>query len=347
MIKPRELKVIYINPAGGCNLHCRHCWVNEGGTASETMSYKSWTDLLDEAAALGCSSIKYTGGEPLLYPEFVELYRYSGNLFRTVMIETNGTLRPRGFFKALEDFPPLQVSVSLDSAKEESHDQFRGKKGAWRNSVFFIEELVSRGLNNQVIMSVSVMERQQILDMIRLVERIGAGSLKINFITPVGRGAKESFYEDLDIKEALDYFRWLTTETPQWVLPSLPAALVPAERLAGVGYCPVRNLIGVLPDGTFSLCGVAFSRPEMAWGKYPQVSVAEAWEGSPVLREIGSKLPDALGGVCSMCIHKGSCIGRCIVNNYEISGSLFAPDHLCQTAYKDSLFPETRLVPNG
>ncbi|HOP26193.1 MAG TPA: radical SAM protein [Candidatus Sabulitectum sp.] len=344
MIKPRDLKVIYINPAGGCNLHCRHCWVNEGGTASETMSLKSWTALLDEAVVMGCSSIKYTGGEPLLYPEFVELYRYSGNLFQTVMIETNGTLRPKGFFEALEDFPPLQVSVSLDSAKEESHDQFRGKKGAWRNSVFFIEELVSRGLNNQVIMSVSVMERQPVLDMIALIERIGAGSLKINFITPVGRGAKDSFYEDLDIKEALEYFRWLTTETPQWVLPSLPAALVPADRLAGVGYCPVRNLIGVLPDGTFSLCGVAFSRPEMAWGRYPEVSLSDAWARSPVLTEIRNKLPDDLEYPCSMCIHKTSCIGRCIVNNYETSGSLFASDLFCKKAMNEGLFPETRLI---
>lgn len=340
-----RLDVIYINPAGGCNLHCRHCWVNEGGTMQGTMPLETWEHLLMEASEMGCGGVKLTGGEPLLYRDIVPLYRFAGERFDTVVLETNGTLRPEGMFQAMEEFPPLQVSVSIDSADERVHDEFRGVKGAWRNAVFFTEELVHRKIATQIIMSISGTEREPVEKMVDLVKRTGAGSLKINFITPVGRGSENSFYSGIQIREAMDFFRWIHHELPEWVLPSLPAALVPVSRLANLGYCPVRNLIGVLPDGTFSLCGVGFSRADMAWGRYPGTSVREAWENSPVLREIRNSLPEELTGVCSKCIHRDSCIGRCVVANRETSGSLRSPDILCETAFREGLFPETRLKP--
>jgi len=44
-----------------------------------------------------------------------------------------------------------------------------------------------------------------------------------------------------------------------------------------------------------------------------------------------------------LCIHRDSCIGRCIVNNNETGGSLLSPDAVCQAAWEAGLFPETRL----
>jgi len=338
------LGVLYINPAGGCNLHCRHCWVNEGAAPGGTMELTVWLDLLEEARGLGCTSVKLTGGEPFLYTDIVSLYRYIGKNFGNLTVETNGTLRPDGIFQAFEDYPPTQVSVSIDSADEDTHDNFRGVPGSWRKSVEFAGELVKMKITNQIIMSISTTEREPVENMIGLVDKLGAGSLKINFITPSGRGIDESFYRGFSVRDALEFFRWLTEKTPEWVLPSLPVALVPVNRLAGMSYCPVRNLLGVLPDGTFSLCGVGFSRKEMAWGRYPEVSLEEAWNSSPVLRKIREILPAGLEGVCAICLHRDSCIGRCIVNNNETGGSPTSPDAFCQAAWEAGLFPATRLI---
>lgn len=339
-----SLSVLYINPAGGCNLHCKHCWVNQGEGQGPTLPLNLWKDLFHQAEELGCSSIKLTGGEPFLYPEIIPLYLHADSVFSNVTIETNGTMIPPGLWETFRKCPPFFVSTSIDSADEETHDNFRGMRGAWKKTVDFSRKLVEEGINSQVIMSVSSVDRKPISDMVELVRNLGINTLKINFITPSGRGDAENFYTDMNIREVLDFFIWMSDETPLWVMPSVPAALLPVNRLQDLGYCPVRNLLGVLPDGTFSLCGVGFSRPEMSWGKFPDMSVKEVWEKSPVLNSIHSTLPGELQGVCSMCIHRDSCIGRCIVNNNETSGSLVSPDAICQAAWEAGLFPKTRLL---
>lgn len=338
------LGALYINPAGGCNLHCKHCWVNEGSFTGELLSLEEWKELLSQSAAEGCSYLKLTGGEPLLYHDIVPLYRYSADLFHKVVIETNGTLQPEGLWDAFAEKKPFHVSVSLDNAEARLHDEFRGQTGAWEKTVDFAEKLVENRISNQIIMSVSSVEREPVVNMIKLVRKIGADTLKINFITPSGRGKSNNFFDKNPIEDILDFFEWIDKETPPGVLPSVPAALLPVNRLKNHGYCPVRNLMGVLPDGTFSLCGVAFSRKEMAWGKFPEITVQEAWVNSPVYQMIRSSLPDGLEGVCHSCMHRDSCIGRCVVNNMETGGAVTSPDILCQRTYDAGLFPKTRLI---
>jgi SynChlorMet cassette radical SAM/SPASM protein ScmF len=338
------LGVLYANPAGGCNLHCRHCWVNEGSFAGELLSLAGWKKLLTQSVKEGCSYLKLTGGEPLLFHDIVPLYRYSAEIFPRVVVETNGTLQPEGLWDAFAEKKPYHVSVSLDSADPGFHDNFRGQNGAWKKTVDFAEKLVENKIANQIIMSVSGVDRESVINMIRLVREIGADTLKINLITPVGKGNSDSFYDNNPIEDILDFIKWIDRETPPGVLPSVPAALLPVNRLKNHSYCPVRNLMGVLPDGTFSLCGVAFSREEMAWGRFPEITVREAWRNSPVYRVIRESLPDGLEGVCHSCIHRDSCMGQCVVNNTETGGVVTSSAILCQRAYDAGLFPETRLI---
>lgn len=338
------LGALYINPAGGCNLHCKHCWVNEGSFTGELLSLELWKELLAQAKIQGCGYVKLTGGEPLLYEDIVPLYRLIAQSFPKVVVETNGTLQPEGLWSAFSETKPFHVSVSLDNAEAGLHDQFRGQTGAWEKTVDFAEKLVANRIGNQIIMSVASIDKEPVTNMIRLVREIGVDTLKINFITPSGRGKGNSFYEKNSIEDILEFFKWIDRETPPGVLPSVPAALLPVNRLKYHGYCPVRNLMGVLPDGTFSLCGVAFSREEMAWGRFPEITVREAWENSPVYRMIRSALPHDIEGVCHRCIHRDSCIGRCVVNNMETGGAVTSPDILCQHAHDAGLFPETRLI---
>lgn len=342
--KPR-LGLLYINPAGGCNLHCSHCWVNEGTFSTDLLSLENWKNLLSEAASMGCGFLKMTGGEPLLYERFVELYSYAATIIGDIVIETNGTLQPAELWETFKKKKPLRVSVSIDNSSADIHDNFRGKEGSWAKSVEFVSRLVENKICNQIIMSVSSTDRSQIIEMIKLTEQLKAGSLKINFIIPLGKSKMNSFTDNCSIKDILEFFSWFNKETPAWVLPPAPAAFMPPDILIHSGYCPVRNLMGVLPDGTFSLCGIAFSKKEMRWGKYPETSVEEAWKHSPIYGRIREAVPDNLEGICKFCLHKKTCIGKCIVNNIATGGSYTSPNDLCQLAYENGLFPPTRLMP--
>lgn len=64
-----------------CNNDCIHCCINLPVNDSAAKGREMTTDqvktILKEAADLGCLEVRFTGGEPLLRPDFEELYLFA------------------------------------------------------------------------------------------------------------------------------------------------------------------------------------------------------------------------------------------------------------------------------
>lgn len=56
---------------GECNLHCAHCWVDAGPTASALLPVHTAQGLIEEFAGFGGTAVRLTGGEPLLHPDWL------------------------------------------------------------------------------------------------------------------------------------------------------------------------------------------------------------------------------------------------------------------------------------
>ena len=336
------LRFLYLNPFSGCNLRCRHCWVNEGYRSGAILDVSQWTDIVEQASALGCTSIKFTGGEPLCYTDFTRLYTAVARIVPHLSIETNGTVQPPGLWEAFRSHAPFHLAISLDSSDKVIHDGFRGVEGSWERTVDFLKKALDIGVNTQVIMSISTVDRAPIEGMIETLEVFGAKNLRVNLITSTGRGKGIGFMESNPPGAVLDFFHWLD-QLPRWVSASVPPAFSSPGRLPYRGSCPIRNLLGVLPDGTYSICGAGFFMEEFSWGRYPETSVRMAWEGSPVYQGIRECVPLRIGGVCGRCVHRLTCRGNCVVNNSLAGGSITSPDSICQAMYEAGLFPDTRL----
>ena len=67
-----------------CNNDCLHCCINLPANDRAARALEMPTGkvkrILDEAAALGCMQVRFTGGEPLLRPDFEELYLFARRL---------------------------------------------------------------------------------------------------------------------------------------------------------------------------------------------------------------------------------------------------------------------------
>jgi hypothetical protein len=61
-----------------CNNACLHCYINrpaaDAAAQGRELTTAQWQDLFRQAADLGALSLRFTGGEPLLRPDFAELY---------------------------------------------------------------------------------------------------------------------------------------------------------------------------------------------------------------------------------------------------------------------------------
>jgi len=118
--KDKELPLLWldIELTERCNNDCVHCCVNRPAADAGVRALELSTDeikaVLQQAAELGCLTIRFTGGEPLLRDDFADLYVYARRLGLKVCLFTNATLLTPDLAEILARLPPLEkVEVTL------------------------------------------------------------------------------------------------------------------------------------------------------------------------------------------------------------------------------------------
>lgn len=78
-----------------CNNNCRHCWLRippESEEKKEEFSLEEIKGIVNEARQMGCRRWAISGGEPMLRPDFFEIFDYLTSNYASYSLNTNGTL---------------------------------------------------------------------------------------------------------------------------------------------------------------------------------------------------------------------------------------------------------------
>jgi SynChlorMet cassette radical SAM/SPASM protein ScmF len=350
------LNQIYFYLTEGCNLRCRHCWINPKyqatGKSYPVLAFELCRHIVDQAKPLGLTGVKLTGGEPLLHPDIIGILDYLRAEEIGVTIETNGVLCSPEIAAAIARSKSPFVSVSLDGADAETHEWVRGVAGSFEGALAGVRNLVEVGLKPQLIMSVMKRNSRHIESVVRLAESLGAGSVKFNIVQPTARGERmQEAGESLNIQELTELGRWventLSKEASLRLSYGHPQAFQPLSSMfgqngSGCGVCRILNIVGVLSDGTYAMCGIGAAVPELTYGHAERDELADVWNHASVLLELRAGLPDKLEGICGNCLMKKICLGSCIAQNYYRNRNLWAPFWYCEEARETGVFPETR-----
>lgn len=305
--------------------------------------------LVTDAKDLGLKSIKLTGGEPFLMDDIISLLKWlkSENIF--INIETNGTLigdKEAEVLKATN----ASVSVSIDAPVASVHDYFRGVDGAFDKAVNGIDALRRCGVKFQLIAclyrgNIDIME-----NMIQFAKDMGASSLKINPVNKVGRAQKmQEEGELLSVVETIKFYNHfqekIKADNSIKVFFDIPPAFKPIRVVQKEGStCAIHHILGILGDGTISICGIGSTVHELSMGSIYKNDIREVWNHHPILELIRDGVPHKLEGICGKCILKNYCLGKCRADSYYHYGSLTKPLQFCQEAYELGIFPKARLV---
>lgn len=131
-----------------CNNNCTHCCINlpsdDQKAKSRELSTNEVQSILKEAADLGCMTVRYTGGEPLLREDFEELYVFARKLGLKVMIFTNATLITPHLARLFARMPPLEkIEVTVYGMHKDSYEAVSRVPGsyeaAWRGINLLLE----------------------------------------------------------------------------------------------------------------------------------------------------------------------------------------------------------------
>ena len=358
-VEEREypLNQIYFYLTEGCNLRCRHCWIEPkyqaGDKSYPALDIGLFRSIIEQAKPLGLAGVKLTGGEPLLHPNINEILDVVMAEDLRLTVETNGVLCTSELAEKMMACKNTFISVSLDSADPDTHEWVRGVEGCFDEALEGFRNLVKAGFRPQLIMSIMRRNKDHMEATVRLAEALGAGSVKFNLVQPTARGEiMHEAGETLTIEELVELGKWaeneLSNSSSIRIFYSHPAAFKPLGKMfgengTGCGVCGIFGIIGVLGNGSYALCGIGETVSELVFGHAAKDRLEDVWKNTPVLKQIRENLPKKLGGICGECIMQGICLGSCIAQNYYRSKDLWAPFWFCEATKKAGLFPETRM----
>ena len=351
----RKLNTLYFYLTEGCNLTCRHCWIGPRfdvtGNRYPTLPVELFETAIREAKPLGLQDVKLTGGEPLLHPHFTRLLEIIRREELKLTIETNGLLCTPEIAAEIAKSPDRFVSVSIDGADAATHEWVRGVPGAFEAARQAVRNLVAAGIRPQVIFTVMRSNAGQVDAMVRMIEELGAASLKFNIVQPTARGEKlHENQETLNIADLIALGRHveheLAPETRLKIFFDHPLAFRALHRIAsgdGCTVCGIFGILGVIASGHYALCGIGKQVPDLVFGEVGKNLLEDVWQDSTILKALREGLPERLEGICSRCLMKQRCMGSCVAQNYYSKGSLWAPNWFCEQAEEAGLFPASRL----
>ena len=119
-----------------CNLKCKMCLFRHDDKENaeiirNELTAEQWTGFAREAAEMGTVGVLITGGEPLLRPDFCEIYESIYRQGFMISLYTNATLVTPEIMELLRKYPPHKIGISIYGASPETYQKVCGNAAAF------------------------------------------------------------------------------------------------------------------------------------------------------------------------------------------------------------------------
>jgi MoaA/NifB/PqqE/SkfB family radical SAM enzyme len=229
---------VFFHVLTGCNLSCRHCYINpeEHGTGTiPKEQLEKWLKLFHDESKE--TNVIFLGGEPTMHPDLPHGIRIAKELgYSSVTVDTNGYL----FHDFLDRVAPADLdylSFSLDGPNPKINDGLRGK-GVFETCTGNLQKAVALGFNVSLIYTVSRYNIKHLHEMVPLLSRWG---VKRFFIQVIGIRGKTA-------RNGAD--KWQLS--PEEWLEKIPPA---AEAAAAQGITTIYPKVLLKPEEEFQCAG--------------------------------------------------------------------------------------------
>jgi selenobiotic family peptide radical SAM maturase len=242
-----------------CDLHCRHCYDR---SSRPDFQWERALTLLDELRDF-CrrrfvrGQVTLSGGNPLLYPRFFDLYRAAAK--RDFAIAILGNACDRAAVQKLVDIRmPVLYQISLEGL-ERHNDLIRGA-GNYRRTVAFLRMLTDMGVPNAVMLTLTRQNMAQIVPLAEALEGI-TGGLTFNRLSLFGEGAALELPTPEEYREFLETCASALASHPVLALKdSLFNTILDGNGTELFGGCTgygcgaAFNFVAILSDGEVHAC---------------------------------------------------------------------------------------------
>lgn len=149
-----------------CNMNCDMCYVRlspeEMKGKGRLRTVEEWTAIARQMQKEGVLFLMLTGGEPLLYPGFRELYCKLKKMGMILTVNTNGTLIDEDWADFFQRYSPRRMNVTLYGGSEETYERLCHYKDGFRKTLNGIRLLKERGIAVKINGSAVQANRQEL-----------------------------------------------------------------------------------------------------------------------------------------------------------------------------------------
>jgi heme b synthase len=339
-----------------CHLNCRHCrGAARFGPYENELSYDEICKTLKNIAAFAKPIIILTGGEPMLREDIYDIARYGTELGLSMAMSPCGKMITRENAAKIAQSGIKRISISLDGASAESHDNFRRVPGAFEGALQGIKAAQAEGIEFMVNTTVTRLNVRELPDILQLAIDLGAVAFSPFLLVPTGRG-KELAEMEITPEEYESVLNWIYDKKKQ----DLPIQLRPTcaphfyrifrqrEREQGRCVSPQTHGMDAMSKGCMGGQGFAFishvgrvqacgfldiSCGDIRTADYDFESI---WQTSPEFMQMRDL--DHYHGKCGYCEYRRVC-GGCRARAYVTTGDFLAAEPFC--IYEPNRKPET------
>ncbi|MEW6034649.1 MAG: radical SAM protein [Chloroflexota bacterium] len=191
--RPSSLRyrpIVVWNCTRRCNLRCVHCYAGSSDEGYEgELGHEEARSFIRDLAEFGVPVLLFSGGEPLLREDVLELAAFARELGLRTVLSTNGTLITEGVALRLKDVGFAEVGISLDGIGVRN-DRFRGQRGAYQAALQAIRNCVGIGQKVSLRFTITRRNHMDIPAIFDLVERESVPRLCLYHLAYVGRGSR-------------------------------------------------------------------------------------------------------------------------------------------------------------
>jgi radical SAM protein with 4Fe4S-binding SPASM domain len=318
-----------------CNLRCAHCRNEVHQKLPGELTTPEAKALIDSIARdFSIEWISMGGGEPLLRENLFEIVEHAREREIQVVLNSNGYFIDRENARKIRESGVVSVQISIDGL-EETHDRFRGKRGAFQRALEAIENLQEVGVRTTVR---STLTRETVADippLIDLLKARGVETIGVGRAICVGKSQDHALALRLSPQEYKEAMAQIFQTEGVEIRSADPISLLVKphffEELEKRHKDPLKVWGGCAAGvGVLFLTATGDAQPCSVWpvklGNVREESLKEIWEKAPLLQELRTR--SHLKGKCGTCKYKYLC-GGCRADSFGLYGDYLVEDPMC------------------
>ena len=350
--------VVVWNVGRRCNLRCVHCYSRSRDIDyTDELTTEQGFALIDDLAQFGSPVLLFSGGEPLMRPDILQLIARAREKGMRAVLSTNGTLITEEKAAELKSYDLSYVGVSLDGLQE-TNDKFRGREGAFDMALKGIRNCKATGIKVGLRFTMNKRNVQDIPGIFDLVKQEDIPRICFYHLVYAGRGSK-LVEEDLTHEESRKAVEVIMKSAREVHDAGRPVEVLTVDNHCDGPYVymklleedPARaeDVMELLKMNGGNSTGIGIGcvswdgsvHPDQFWRHYSFGNVterpfSEIWTDTS--DELMGRLKDRkkhLKGRCAECKYLDVCNGNFRVRAEAVTGDVWACDPACYLTDKE------------